>query len=672
MFFPFFVSLLLSVKCDAIPLLAARKPDNLTAEADPSWVSSPNVRGTFDLLLASLTTLSLCAWTAYHPNVQSTNSLVRNFFHRLWWMLVVIFAPEVVLFNAWEQWWTARRLQREVCQPDQPASTDTNVAAGSQHPVSDTHTQDQVECFVCAGTDPSPEEDPEHNRTSIQQPAEAPFSLNDSARRSTNSSPRRDSTRASLDNALVNSTASGNVPPVPTKSNSYNNHSPWTIEQAFFAVSGGFAIDSSSFGTQPQLTFTPLGITTLAKQGLLPKTSGAMVSDKSKADVIAKVLICIQAGWFLIQSLARVARNLPLTLLELHVLTHVACAFCMYLFWINKPYDVGCPIICEDDAVVDMVALFALQTRAAESKGEWKCAQRHSFELSEIEGAHIHTERPPRNTRYARKAAKFIIDPMDRPNIKISWIVNLLEMPEIPTHLSILPDRNNEDTCTPAVREQWLRANRALESIRSTGGHFRWYSVKKPYYVGNSEEKHYQRAVGVKFEDGKTFVVPSRSNLRIEGAKYAFGPKDVRDRLYSLQTKTFTVLTALYGGAHLFAWRAHFPSTAEMWMWRSSGIVMAGAPLTWALFIILGDVSNWMDPPGLYTRKLTSFELCRYAVSLVVGFVAALWGVLGCCLMGLYPVARVYVLVEAFVSLRSPPLGTYTTVQWTDFIPHVG
>lgn len=379
MFIPFFVFLLLSVKCNATPLLTDRKPDNLTAEADPSWVSSPNVRGTFDLLLACLTTLSLCAWTAYHPNVQSTNSLVRNFFHRLWWMLVVILAPEVVLFNAWEQWWTARRLQREVCRPDQPASLDSeadmNVAADSQHPVSDTHTQDQVECFVCAGTDPSPEEDPEHIRTSIQQPAEAPLSLNDSARRSTNSSPRRDSTRASLDDALVNSTASGNVPPVPTKSDSYNNYSPWTIEQAFFAVSGGFAIDSSSFSTQPQFTFTPLGITTLAKQGLLPRTSGAAVSDKSKADIVAKVLICIQAGWFLIQSIARVARNLPLTLLELHVLTHVACAFCMYLFWINKPYDVGCPIICENETIVDMAALFSVRSQGVSTIGSRRFVQ---------------------------------------------------------------------------------------------------------------------------------------------------------------------------------------------------------------------------------------------------------------------------------------------------------
>jgi hypothetical protein len=38
----------------------------------------------------------------------------------------------------------------------------------------------------------------------------------------------------------------------------------------------------------------------------------------------------------------------------------------------------------------------------------------------------------------------------------------------------------------------------------------------------------------------------------------------------------------------------------------------------------------------------------------------------------LYPVARLYIAVEVFASLRAPPVGTYVTVSWTGFIPHVG
>lgn len=30
------------------------------------------------------------------------------------WMTITIFVPEVVLFCAWEQWWTTRQLREEV------------------------------------------------------------------------------------------------------------------------------------------------------------------------------------------------------------------------------------------------------------------------------------------------------------------------------------------------------------------------------------------------------------------------------------------------------------------------------------------------------------------------------------------------------------------------------
>jgi hypothetical protein len=135
---------------------------------------------------------------------------------------------------------------------------------------------------------------------------------------------------------------------------------PWSIEVAFFAVSGGFAVDSSTFWRQSQLTFTPAGILKLAKSGKLPTPSVDSVIDKSKADTIAKMLVCIQAGWFVVQCIARLCQKLPLSLLEIHVLTHILCAFAMYFLWLKKPYDAASPILIEDEMVKDMAALFCL------------------------------------------------------------------------------------------------------------------------------------------------------------------------------------------------------------------------------------------------------------------------------------------------------------------------
>ncbi|KAF2008385.1 hypothetical protein BU24DRAFT_313500, partial [Aaosphaeria arxii CBS 175.79] len=223
------------------------------------WTDAPQVRGTFDLLLSCITTLSLCAWTAYHPNVYYTSSGWRRLGHRALWMAIAVFLPEVVLYCAWEQWWAARKLRNAI-----------------------------------------------------------------------------DTTGASAFDG--------------------NGRWTWTTEQAFFALTGGFAIPAPSrlesatalenkSAAPTHLTLTPSGILFLAQLGLLPNTTPETVSDKSKADLIAKLVVCIQAGWFLLQCLARTVKGLPLSLLEIHVLTHVLCAFAMYLLWIDKPYDVGSPIM---------------------------------------------------------------------------------------------------------------------------------------------------------------------------------------------------------------------------------------------------------------------------------------------------------------------------------------
>ncbi|RPB06945.1 hypothetical protein P167DRAFT_477651, partial [Morchella conica CCBAS932] len=68
------------------------------------------------------------------------------------------------------------------------------------------------------------------------------------------------------------------------------------------------------------------------------------VQDKGKAEVLGKTLVCLQALWMLVQCIVRKASGLPVTLLEIHVAMHVICAIGMYIFWFNKPQDVGEPL----------------------------------------------------------------------------------------------------------------------------------------------------------------------------------------------------------------------------------------------------------------------------------------------------------------------------------------
>lgn len=145
---------------------------------------------------------------------------------------------------------------------------------------------------------------------------------------------------------------------------------PWTLQQSFFSICGGLTVDTSSFWHEPSKTITARETLELAKAGLLPEIIDKELTDKSKADSLGKILVCVQASWFLLQSIARLVQNLPLTLLEIHVLSQVLCALAMYICWAEKPYNVGVPLEIEDERVKDIVALFLLDSVPRSSANE--------------------------------------------------------------------------------------------------------------------------------------------------------------------------------------------------------------------------------------------------------------------------------------------------------------
>ena len=108
-----------------------------------------------------------------------------------------------------------------------------------------------------------------------------------------------------------------------------------------FAAMGGFAADVEHIhNITKRTTITPRGIVLLARRGKFCQVNRSHIQDKSKADLLAKGLVCVQVLWVAGQAIERKLAGYPMTLLEIHTLVHVVCALAMYGLWLQKPLNV--------------------------------------------------------------------------------------------------------------------------------------------------------------------------------------------------------------------------------------------------------------------------------------------------------------------------------------------
>ncbi|KAI1186451.1 hypothetical protein F5B17DRAFT_360450 [Nemania serpens] len=98
------------------------------------------------------------------------------------------------------------------------------------------------------------------------------------------------------------------------------------------------------------------------------------IQDKSKSDVLAKGLVCLQVAWLIIQGVGRAANGLPIALLEIHVLAHVAYALMLYGIWFKKPFNIQEATMVDTSQFGDELAV-----NAAVKPRRWGNKYRHSI-----------------------------------------------------------------------------------------------------------------------------------------------------------------------------------------------------------------------------------------------------------------------------------------------------
>ena len=123
---------------------------------------------------------------------------------------------------------------------------------------------------------------------------------------------------------------------------------------------------------------------------------------------------------------------------------------------------------------------------------------------------------------------------------------------------------------------------------------------------------------------------------------YSISPANSNQRNYT--TLTACVIAVIFGAIHCAGWSLSFRSHTEKILWRILSIIITSIPV----FIVL-DVAFALRAKNLADAFwfLTLFSLPFYIV------------------------ARVMLLILAFMGLRNLPPGAHTIVEWTTFIPHV-
>lgn len=122
-------------------------------------------------------------------------------------------------------------------------------------------------------------------------------------------------------------------------------------------------------------------------------------------------------------------------------------------------------------------------------------------------------------------------------------------------------------------------------------------------------------------------------------------------------------LSMIHCGMHVASWNFRFPTTIETWLWRTASLTMLGILLVTGLVEVLSvkpGVNFTISLAGIWEKTSTSnSSFRRWAMDIPA---------ITCSI--LYAAARIALLAEAAISLRSMPSSVYLTVRWTNYFPH--
>ncbi|KAJ4124265.1 hypothetical protein NW768_009624 [Fusarium equiseti] len=423
----------------------------------------------------------------------------------------------------------------------------------------------------------------------------------------------------------------------------------------------------------------PAAIIQLAERGHWIQIPRQDIDDKSKADTVQKTLVVIQVLWMVTQCIARRVYGLPLSLLEIHTIVHVVCAVFLYACWFEKPLNI-------QEAMI-------IQTQ--EFKGE----------LAAMLQRHFYSELSYKMALFAPKDGDDTIPPTDVDGSPMQWVepnsgVVMREGNVLPSGLALSKFEFE------VMKSRSQTSYRFKPHGRCTGISFvlehrflaRWDAILTTYRLEGWERlgqklegtmlryKHgemensspKQNVVFLPFLQELEPVVSSDwEKLFWEGGSIIHLGWDTpekpresgtwKESIARLDVELFSpefivlaaALSGLYGGVHLTIWGYAFPSYVEELMWKVSCFIMIGyIPVFSVLLAIILHVALSFN---MWNQTTDTFKFYPIWMG---GFCLTFFLCLG------YIAARVFIVVESFLSLRQSSVGVFLSPEWVELFPH--
>ncbi|KAJ7466993.1 hypothetical protein FB451DRAFT_403168 [Mycena latifolia] len=139
------------------------------------------------------------------------------------------------------------------------------------------------------------------------------------------------------------------------------------------------------------------------------------------------------------------------------------------------------------------------------------------------------------------------------------------------------------------------------------------------------------------------------------------------DSAFIVTVSNFTegFVGAIFGSIYCAAWNAPFPSNAEMWMWRACASAVATIPAVMVFVPAMRFVLNRLIRivfPGLWKRHWAHWH--SDALDSVAWVIITVFS-------PIYILARFFLMVLPFTTLRALPSGAFVDVDWSVYIPHL-